>query len=96
MNQNPIPDQPSEGEADTEIDPRSLAENLLEVQPRVSRDSFGCIADGASGHTVSTRREMTESELWDIRGSELSDNEEMIHSQESTVIHFLFVYVNSA
>ncbi|XP_027896771.1 uncharacterized protein LOC114158978 [Xiphophorus couchianus] len=84
--ENPIPDQPSEGEADTEIDPRSLAENLLEVQPRVSRDSFGCIADGASGHTVSTSREMTESELWDIRGSELSDNEEMIHSQESTQI----------
>ncbi|XP_008410671.1 uncharacterized protein LOC103466681 [Poecilia reticulata] len=84
--ENPIPDQPSEGEAATEIDPRSLAENLLEVQPSVSSDSFGCIADGASGHTVSTSREMTESELWDIRGSELSDNEEMIHSQESTQI----------
>ncbi|XP_054893359.1 uncharacterized protein LOC129364620 [Poeciliopsis prolifica] len=84
--ENPIPDQPSEGEAATEIDPRSLAENLLEVQPRVSRDSFGCIADGASGHMVSTSREMNESELWDIGGSELSDNEEMIHSQESTQI----------
>ncbi|XP_016523662.1 uncharacterized protein LOC107835563 [Poecilia formosa] len=84
--ENPIPDQPSEGEAAAEIDPRSLAENLLELQLRVSSDSFGCTADGASGHTVSTSREMTESELWDIRGSELSDNEEMIHSQESTQI----------
>ncbi|XP_043980615.1 uncharacterized protein LOC122835532 isoform X2 [Gambusia affinis] len=83
--ENPIPDQPSEGEAATEIDPCSLAENLLEEQPHLSRDSFGCIAEGTSGDTVSTSREMTESERWDSRGSELSDNEEMIHSQESTI-----------
>ncbi|KAK5606599.1 hypothetical protein CRENBAI_018138 [Crenichthys baileyi] len=86
LNRNQIPDQPNEGEAAPENYPHSLPENLLDVWPHVSSDSFEYSADGASNHTANTTREMTESELWDLRGSELSDHEDLIPSQESTQI----------
>ncbi|XP_036000928.1 uncharacterized protein LOC110369234 [Fundulus heteroclitus] len=82
----PIPEQSRAGEAASEKDPSSLEEDLLDPRPHVSSNSFEQSADGGSNPTPSASREMTESELWDLRGSELSGPEDLIRSQESTQI----------